>query len=229
MADIVGDSIRMLQAECMKHDRVMVMLSGGKDSLTCLDLCVRVWGSKRTVGCHMWVVPGLRCIEERLDVARSRYGVEIIQVPHWLTSRWFRYGVFCFPDKKFPEVKLATVHEVARETTGIELIAHGGKRSDGMWRRRQLAKKKEDAIVYPVKDWSKWDILAYLKVRGLVANEKFDPDLTASFVLMLADQYPDDYEKLLAWYPFAEVLFYRRKYYGIGPERNFGSGTYLPG
>jgi len=39
--------------------------------------------------------------------------------------------------------------------------------------------------------------------------------LVTRSLLWLHENEPDDFKKILRWFPFAEAVVYRRKYYGI--------------
>jgi hypothetical protein len=105
---------------------------------------------------------------------------------------------------------------MVRQQSGLRLILHGAKKSDGGWRRRQLKAAKDDHIAYPLAAWNKWDTLAYLRSRGIPASEKFDIDLGARCLLWLHADHPEDFARVCAFYPFAEAVVRRREWYGKG-------------
>jgi hypothetical protein len=134
--------------------------------------------------------------------------------------------MFCFHDPKLEtleELKLGQIYELAMAESGIPLIAMGGKKADSLWRRRQMKVNSwYKDLLLPLKDWSKLDVLAYLKARGLpipVAESKSAAingiSLVTPSVLWMHDNYPDDYKKLLDWFPFAEAIVKRREWYGV--------------
>src|SRR5262249_47570543 len=124
-------------------------------------------------------------------------------------------GIYRMPVPDAPELTLQHVHAHAREATGIDLIASGGKSADGTWRRRQMKATRDAHVFYPLDGWNKWDVLAYLKSQGIDAPEKFDVDLSARSVLWLHDQYPEDYGRLLEVFPHAEAIVRRRAWHGV--------------
>lgn len=219
---IFTETLKDLESLSRKTDSILVAFSGGKDSLVCLDLCVRTF--KRVVPFFLYFVPGLRCIEEQLDRARQRYGLEILQYPHWLLFRCLKWEVFCTShwrnEVEMWEPKINDIHAAIIYETGIPFVVQGAKQSDSMWRRRYFTINKFDRIVYPLKKWHKRDVLAYLKIRGIPTppsegKNANGVDLTAPSVLWLYDKYPDDYQKMIEWFPFAAAIVKRRDWYGI--------------
>lgn len=77
MPSAFTETSRILQEQARKHPAVLVSFSGGKDSLAVLDLCCRAFN--HVVAFYMYLVPGLRHIEERLEWAKAKYGIEILQ------------------------------------------------------------------------------------------------------------------------------------------------------
>ncbi len=126
-----------LKQAALKHPAVLVGFSGGKDSWCVLDLCVRTFD--RVVCFFMYFVPGLKCVEDELARAQEKYGVEILQYPHWLVFRALKEGLFCDTTHKLSglyEPKVNDISMAVMADTGIRLVAHGAKEADSMWRRR---------------------------------------------------------------------------------------------
>jgi hypothetical protein len=208
-----------------KYDSVIVAYSGGKDSLTVMDLCVKHF--HHVVGFHMHFVPGLKYIQERIDFARTRWKVEILDYIHWVAFSCLRRGVFCpvhyLTAGKMPEIKLADMHALVREDTGFELIAHGRKRSDSMWARRSLTKHfKKETIVFPLKHWNRWEVLAYLRLNNIPIPDgdggntgSSGIDLSVPPVLWLHDKHPEDFALLEKVFPYVKAIVKRRDWYGV--------------
>jgi hypothetical protein len=173
----------------------------------------------------------LGCIDAALEFGRKRFGFKIHMVPHWMTWRCKKYGVFCKPQLDLPEIKLDQIYDHIRAQTGIEHLATGAKDSDSMWRRRQLGTwGKKDHLVYPVQKWNKLQILGYLKSRGIPLPDSSNKqatgvDLSEPSIHWLREHYPDDYAKLLKEYPFAEAVVKRREFFGEMHEGYFDGET----
>ena len=223
--ELIDDAANEVEDLARRFDSCIVSYSGGKDSRCCAELCVRAF--KRVVFLHMYFVPGLQCIEDKLDFARQRWDAEIVQYPHWTVFQCLRSGVYCFnhwKEWKLPDFKLPDVYALARQDLGIELVVRGGKKVDSVWRRRMLAAKGNNKkVADPLRDWHKYEVLYYL-----AANKIPDPDtegggitgvgLTTDAMCWLHDKYPGDYEKIVRVFPVAEAIIKRREWYGIGKK-----------
>jgi phosphoadenosine phosphosulfate reductase len=224
-SNVFTETSRLLQDKARQSPSVLVSFSGGKDSLACLDLCSRAF--QHVVAFYMYLVPGLRHIEERMAWARDRYGVEVLYYPHWVFFKCLCAGIYCPNHHSFddlPPVTLADIYQMVRQETGIRYIAHGGKDADGLWRRRMFANtkgKKWEGMLYPIKGWTKYDVLAYLQSRGIPVPEESQAatragvDLSTPSLLWLHDKHPDDFRRLCRWFPYAEAVVKRRDWYGV--------------
>jgi len=214
-------TIEELKESAASHDSVVVGFSGGKDSWCCLDLCMKIF--KNVKAFFMYFIPGLECVEVELDKARQKYGVEILQYPHWLLFRCIKYGIFCDGHWKGSqgiwEPKINDIHKAIIADTGINLICQGAKDSDSMWRRRYFTINHFDRVVYPLKKWQKIDVLSYLKINNIPLPDSSGKsatgiDLSTPSLLWLYDKHPEDFKKLLQFFPYAEAVIRRREYYG---------------
>lgn len=207
------------------RDEALVFYSGGKDSLAVMDIAVKTFA--RVVGVFMYFVRGLDCIEEQLQYARDRWGVEILQYPHWAMLRNLREGNYCpmwSSADNLPDLKLVDIYNMAKKDTGIQTILMGAKASDSLWRRRNLAnvEKSENykGVHAPIRDWNKFDVLAYLKLNDIPVPDSSGRSatgvgLTTPSLLWLHDKHPNDFKKVCKVFPFAEAVVWRREYYGI--------------
>ena len=217
-------TLSVLRDAAKTHDSVLVGFSGGKDSLVVTDLCCRVF--KHVQGFYMYLVPGLRVIEEHCEAARQRWGLHVDHFPHWLLARFIKDGLYCdnhYKHDGLPQWTLADVYAAARKATGIQLIATGAKDADSAHRRRLLRWNKDPHLIHPVQSWHKHDVIAYLKAHNIPmppgsGRQTSGIDLSTPEVLWLHDHYPDDFEKLTAYFPYAEAIVWRRKWFGVTEE-----------
>lgn len=224
--DKIESTLATLRAAREKTDTVLVGYSGGKDSLVVTDLCVRTFS--RVVGFYMYLVPGLRSIEALLNEGRQRFGIEILQYPHWTISRYIKEGMYCNSHRRhegMPEWTLFDVFDLAMTDTGIPLVVTGAKESDSASRRRLLRwGGGKGQVVYPIQKWHKHDVLGYLKARGIpipasTGLATTGLDLSTPEVLWLYDNYPDDFERLARVFPHVPAIVYRREWYGISTDQ----------
>lgn len=206
-----------------RHSAALVAFSGGKDSLVCLDLAVKHF--RRVVPFFLFLAPGLRCIAERMEPVRQRYGLEIMEYPHFLLFNLMANSIYCkksiagamwMREFGLNEMYMAIIHD-----TGVRVIINGAKKSDSLWRRQKFFKfyAFQDAV-YPLEDWRKNDVLAYLAMNNIPlpatsAGGSTGIDLSTPSLLWLHDNYPDDFERMEAYFPYIGAVVKRRDWYGV--------------
>lgn len=201
---------------------VLVGFSGGKDSIVTLDLCVRYFDTVQPF--FMYLCPNLEFQEETLRWYENRYGLEIIRIPHFEVSTFLRWGSFRDPDYSVQEVNINDTYEYLRNKTGIHWIAAGERISDSTIRRAMIKHSgttdAKRGRFYPVANWTKSDILKYIRMHKLKLP-KDSRELGFSFRSLMGKElsviknvYPDDYQKILDMYPFAGAAVERYERYG---------------
>lgn len=217
----LDEALRVLGEARQQSDSILVSFSGGKDSLVCLDLAVRMF--KRVECFFMYLVPGLECQEAELRKAEVRFGIPPVrQYPHWVLRKILQNGTYTWePDEvtDVPNWTLKDVYTLAAADAGIKTILMGGKLSDSLWRRRQMGTVHYDGVVAPIKTWNKLHVVSYLKMRGIAlppssGKSATGIDLSTPSLLWLHDTFPADFAKLCKAFPFAEAVVHRRRIYG---------------
>ena len=227
-----NDTIEQLEEWAGKHDTAIVAYSGGKDSLCCMELACKTF--RHVAAFHMYFVPGLRVIDEQLQYARDRWKVDVLEVPHFAFLHSLRDGRFCdITDQhdSLPAFELKDIYAWILKLTGVELLLTGAKNADGIQRRQFFEnidrKAKEGDVVwqsigYPIKAWKKRDVVQFLNTNEIPLPPQPEGVVTSGIGLSpdiakwLSEDYPDDWEKICAWFPYAEAMNVRRKLYGIG-------------
>ena len=220
MSQAIVKTSRELQELAKRRDSVIVAFSGGKDALCCLDLCSRAF--KRVVCFYRYFVPGLAFIEKQLADARERWGVPILQYPSASFVRALSEGYFRLPFSGLPEIDTHDISRQVMRDTGIDLIVTGEKKADGIWRKRQMANNRyaRQHLYCPLADWKKWDVISYLRGRGIPLPESSDGhqsagvDASQQFIVWLYKNHPDDFERYCEWFPWAMAAVKRREWYG---------------
>jgi 3'-phosphoadenosine 5'-phosphosulfate sulfotransferase (PAPS reductase)/FAD synthetase len=232
MSNVFLETAAELLEVAKTTESVAVSFSGGKDSRAVLDMCARAF--KHVFCFHMYFVPGLRVVNEQLEIARERYGATVLHYPHWTLFRVLKNGSFRFHGQfdDLPDIGLGDIHRMVMADTGVRHIMHGGKLCDSLWRRRQLgnakgikAKKRDDTegCIYPIKHWTKSDVLAYLEVQKISVPENDASSggggggvcLSTPSVLWLYDKHREDYERLKFYFPFVGAIVKRREWFGV--------------
>lgn len=214
MAHTVGGTVLFdtLRTASNMTDRILVGVSGGKDSVVTLDVCTRFF--KHVVGYFMYVVKGLSFQEATLRFYEKKYGIEIIRIPHFQTSDYMRYGIFRLPDEDVPIISTLDCYNYLREKTGIYWIAAGERISDSVVRRAMIKHSSTiDTVrgrVYPIAYWNKKQVYEYIQRRRLKISPEsriFGHSLMGMLprdMWLLKQHYPDDYELFKLWYPDVE-------------------------
>jgi len=209
--------------------KILVGLSGGKDSLTTLDLVLASGLFARVEAFFMYFVRGLRCVEAPVELAQRRHpGLVIHHVPHYALANALRGGLFrphlnATADWRTTSIK--DVEEQLRKKTGIEWLAYGHRMDESSQRRGML--KAIDGVdrnrrqVYPICDWHNKDVFAYLRMRHIpmpstlgAMGTNSGMDLRASTLAWMAENHPDDYARVLEVFPYAGAQLARRAFYG---------------
>jgi phosphoadenosine phosphosulfate reductase len=217
-------------------DSVLVAYSDGKDSRVVMDLATRYF--KRVEGFYMWFVPDLEYINAGLAQAEKQWGVKIHQFPHWSSITAMKNGVYCNPwwgRDDVPDIALADIYSYAMIETGIPLILTGAKKADSGWRRRFLKNTSHwERIAYPLADWTKFDVLAYLRGRGIPLPDNSAGGTASGVALVphelywIYDNHPADFWKMAEYFPYIEALIWRRKFYGTEEQRAAGVSSNAP-
>jgi 3'-phosphoadenosine 5'-phosphosulfate sulfotransferase (PAPS reductase)/FAD synthetase len=237
---VFTDSFRLLEARASVRSEIAVAFSGGKDSLCVLDMCARVF--KTTRAFFFYTVPGLEVCEAPLRTARERYGIEVVQFPHWavlnemVNGRW-RNGSRILDGT--PELSLRDGYAYGMHLCEAQLCATGMKEADGLRRKQFFARTTvnpfwRDCVMHPIRAWRKRDVLDYLKAHRLTP-----PPMPAGCVtsgvgldqgtaLWLHDCHPEDWKKYLKWFPYAQATIYRREWHGIGRRYDIPGGVNVP-
>jgi phosphoadenosine phosphosulfate reductase len=225
MSDVLNETVRKLEARAEVHESVMVAYSGGKDSLVILDLCCRVF--TRVVGVHCYFVPGLRVVEDQLALARTRWGVEVIELPDPVFLQCLKSGQYCNDHHSLgtlPKLRYNDLFRIAASEAGIDLVVTGKKKCDGMNNVGTLKTDEKGAIFNPILNWRHMDILHYLAAHQIPlpatdGRKSSSFDLTVPNLLWLWDEHRDDFERIERWFPYVRAVVYRREWYGIGAKK----------
>lgn len=203
-------------------DSVLVGFSGGKESVVVMDLCFRYF--KKVQPFFMYICPNLSFQERTIAWYEKKYQTEIIRIPHMDVSEYFHYGSFRPGDESFPIVSINDIYHYLRLQSDIWWIAAGERINDSIVRRAMMKKSgtidTQRGRIYPVALWRKKEVIDYIKFHNLYLGAD-SRKLGFSFkslwgkeLSMLKQYFPEDYEKVLRQYPFAEAGVRRYELYG---------------
>lgn len=212
----IASALNLLRLVRRSTDRIGVAVSFGKDSLVTLDLCCRIF--PRVEGFYLYRVPDLRVVDEWAEDVRRRHGVRVRMYPHFDLARCFRNSVLqphWRSTRKAPAINWNDIERAFRLDAGVEWIAYGWRRNDS--RSRAIIMKQCGGLdwkthrVFPLRSWTRRDVVEHLKERGIVLppglgrRDQGGLDFHPGALRYLRDHYPDDYQKWLTVFPFAEV------------------------
>lgn len=204
------------------YSSAIVFYSGGKDSLVVLDMCSKM-GFEKIVCVHKYFVPGLAVVEKQLEYARQRWGIDIIeyQSPH--TVELLKMGDFndvTDAIDNLPSIDSTDIETIARNDTGITLIATGHKRTDAFGQGLSNSEwaNKEKNVVQPIVFWNKFHVLAYLKSQDIPlptsdGRNSSSMDLHPKNIVWLYENHREDFERVKALFPYIETIIWRKKFY----------------
>ena len=205
--------MRSVSTAATVTERVLVSFSGGKDSVVALDLAMNHF--KHVDIFFMYLAGDLSFQSSLIRYYEDKYGQPIIRVPHFMLSEWLRYGTYRDMDFDVPIVSVKQVYDYVRELTGTWWIAGGERIADSIWRRAMI--KQSGSIdakrgrFYPLADWSKADVLAYIRQRRLRVGLESTKlgfsfrSLMAADMIKIKEFFPGDFETIKRWFPLVET------------------------
>jgi 3'-phosphoadenosine 5'-phosphosulfate sulfotransferase (PAPS reductase)/FAD synthetase len=223
MADHLKETLRELEQLSVAHVRVAVGFSGGKDSLAVLDLATKFF--KEVVPYFYYFVPGLKHEESRIKIAAERYGLEVRMYPSASGLDALRDGMYCDEHAELedlPQISRRTLYSWIKADTGATLMMTGEKKSDGPFRRRRIGAMSRthdwDDMCLPIKNWLKWEVLAYCKSNNIPIPDAGRGDngrltLHESEVLHAYEHQRQDYERLKEFFPYIETIVLRERWF----------------
>lgn len=226
MAEILS-GLETIQEVRKRQDQTLLAMSLGKDA-------VAAWLAtrphfERVVPVYMYLVPGLEIIQESIDYYERWFGERIIQMPHPGAHRMLNGLVFQAPQNcavidqaQLEDITYEDIFRVVREDHDLPadcMYATGVRAADSPMRR--IAMKTHGTIsanllkYHPVWDWKKADLLREFRK----AKIKLAPDyryfgrtfdgLDVRFLGPLKKHYPKDYQRVLEYFPLADLDVYR--------------------
>lgn len=210
-----------------KSATTMLAFSFGKDSIAAyLALRERF---DHVIPYYLYSVPGLSFIDESLDYYQNFFKTEIITLPHPSLYRMLNEFVFQPPERclvieqanlprfDYEDVRLAVIKKAGCDADTY--VADGVRQSDSPMRR--IAIKKHGAIshaqhkYHAIFDWNKARIVAEFKKHNVklpvdykLFGRSFD-GIDLSFLLQLKKHRVQDYQRVLEWFPLADLEIFR--------------------
>lgn len=206
---------------------VLLGFSRGKDSISAW-LALRERGIP-VVPYHLYSVPGLQFVADSLKMYEDFFGQKIYDLPHPSLYRWLVNYTFC-PPERWRIVDAAGLTEFTYEDVAATLRldvglpddvwnADGVRATDSPMRRMAMSThgpiRQDSRKVSVIWDWQIADVRAAIKRHACPLppdyawfGRSFD-GLDYRFIEPLSRHAPEDYARVLDWFPLAELELFR--------------------
>jgi hypothetical protein len=221
-------SSEQIRAELAAEGKAVLLgFSRGKDSLAAW-LAMREAGIE-VVPYHLYGVPNLRFVDESLRFYEDFFGVPILNLPHPAIYRWLNALVFQPPERaavieaaQLPEPTYEELADLIREDLGLPGAwnADGVRAADSPNRRMAMVthgpKREHLRKLSIVWDWRIADVRAALARYQCPLPEEYAwfgrsfDGLDFRFLDPIRQHAPDDYQRILDWFPLADLEVFRR-------------------
>jgi 3'-phosphoadenosine 5'-phosphosulfate sulfotransferase (PAPS reductase)/FAD synthetase len=204
----------MAMAENIDH--CLLFFSGGKDSIVMLNLAQKFMPNKYTA-IFMTLLEGLDFQERTIKYYEQKYGIKI--------ERELLFDAYRFKtgNKKI-KIKAADSERYFRDKYDCAWIMYGYRRDESLQRRGYLGQYAKTNFIdwqfhklFPLGDWSKHDIEAYVKQEKLYIPPEYRNgyrDINVfggEAILYIKNRYPNDYAKIIEAYPIFEAEAFRQE------------------
>jgi hypothetical protein len=211
-------------------DTVLLSFSRGKDSLACwvalLDAGFTV------IPYHMMIVPGLEFVEDSLKYYEDFFGAHIYRCIHPNFYHWLRTlsqqtpaSAKAIRELGLPRFKYTDIQKGVARTAGLALdtwTAVGTRTADSVMRKMHLERNggldHKRRTFSAIASWNKDNIIAALKKHGVklpidyaLFGRSFD-GIDHRFLHPIRQYLPDDYNRILEWFPLAHLEFVRAEF-----------------
>lgn len=212
---------------------VLVAFSGGKDAIAAA-LALQDAGISFQLA-HLYYIPGrepgrtLDFVEQGLTDLEQAFGQPIHRYPHPSLYRWLNNFVFQPPERcevieaaHLPNVDYARMWEFIRQDLDLPAdtwVADGVRAADSIVRRASFVRhgvmKSHSRKVSPISDWLVAEVrdrIAAASITLPVDYEMFGRSfdgIDRRFLKPISERFPDDYARILDWFPLAELELFR--------------------
>ncbi len=213
-----------------RSDTVILSFSLGKDALASW-LFLREY-FPHIIPYYLYLVPDLSFVQRGIDYFENHFQTRIIQLPHPSLYRMLNNMIFQAPEN------CRIIEEMALPKFGYDDIsgwikrdykipedvytAHGVRAADSIMRRTSIKRwgslNEIRKSFFPIFDWPKARLMDTIKASGVrlpvdyrMFGRSFD-GIDYRFLKPIHDHYPEDYKKILEWFPLADLEIRRREW-----------------
>ncbi len=217
-------------------DNLILYFSCGKDSIA-------MWLYLQDKGfnihpVYLYTVPGLRSDDENLEYYEKFFGQKIMRLPHPLFYQMLNDLVYQPPERvatilswNLPEYRFADIDEVIAYDLQLDnyYSAMGMRMADNLDRRMMMYQNgvlgsKARKFYYAVWDWNVEQVAGIIRRHKCKIPKAYQfsgrtiAALDYFYMRPFRECYPDDYEKILEWFPLLDAEFYRYERLANGKE-----------
>ena len=218
-----------IREELAAADRpVMLAFSCGKDSIAAW-LALQDSGVKDIRPYCMEYVPGLQFVQDSLAYFEDYFQTRIARYPHPSIYRWLNNFVFQAPERcaiieaaELPTPTYEQVVELIRGDFDVPAdtwVADGVRAADSIVRRVSIKRhgpmKPSSRKVSPIWDWRKHEVYDRIEAAGITLPPDYEwfgrsfDGMDRRFLEPLSRHAPDDYQRILEWFPLADLELIR--------------------
>lgn len=198
----------------------LMMFSAGIDSIAMFYQLKKYF--KRIVPIYMYSIPDLEFVNRYLNYFEHKFNKKIIRIPHPKTVRLLEQNVYNdhhnLQNKFMRSYDMDTMIVYVTESLGISenlMLAIGNKMSDNPMRYMTLKKNGTvnyaRSVFYPIFDWNDTQVRNTIKENDCkipidykIFGRSYD-GLVYRFSAPLKKYFPNDYKKLLEFFPLLDV------------------------
>ncbi len=210
-----------MQVAREQTDHLLLLFSGGKDSLVLCDLASKE--DFKLTACYFYLAKGLSVIEKKKQYAQQRWGItDFIDIPSPTRLRAKRDGIYCLPDSSITRnYAVSDMIELALRETGLEWAAIGFKKADSFHRHIMLKSYELEGVnrsskrLYPLTAFSKEDVYSYCKMNNIIIpsqtakhHRSMGVSLHPESLRYLKQYYPSDFVKIKQEFPLIEAVLH---------------------
>ena len=214
----------------LSGDTILLSFSRGKDSIA---MWLYLRPHFEIVPYYLDWIPGLSWVDESLAYYEAFFGQHIIRLPHPLFWKYLNSFFFQPPERvatiraiNFPSYDYADLDDILCRQYGREMYTAMGMRSaDGLMRRNLMIQQgvlgnKRRRYFYPIWDWNIEQVGRIILDSGVALPVDYElwgrtaTDFTYPFLKGVRDHFPDDWRRILDWFPLADLELFRYEQVG---------------
>jgi 3'-phosphoadenosine 5'-phosphosulfate sulfotransferase (PAPS reductase)/FAD synthetase len=222
----------LLQKIATISDTIFMAFSCGKDSIATFLYLRDQNIFKKIIPYYLYSIPGLKFVDRSLEYYELFFETKIYRLPHPSLYRWINNCVFQPPQNRkvietydLPVFEYKFLIDEFQKDLNLKntWTANGVRAVDSIMRRLSLSKNgpinQKNKTFMPIWNWKKQQVFDFisshkceLPVDYKLFGRSFD-GIDYRFIKPIKDNFPDDYQRILDFFPLAELEIKRREFY----------------